>query len=248
MIDIHTHILPGLDDGARSLDEAVAMLRMAKEAGTTDIVASPHANQQFAFHPESVERAIARLRAAAGDIPRIHYGCEMHLTPENMQDALRAPARYSIAHAGYLLVELSDSLIPRNAGDIFMRMLDAGMRPILAHPERNPILQARLHELEEWVASGCLTQITAQSLSGGFGRPAKAAAQELLQRGMAHFIASDAHDPKHRPPLLAEARETVEAAFGPETAARLFSENPRCCLQGMPVCASAPRRKRFRLW
>src|SRR5437588_4823004 len=104
MIDIHSHILPGLDDGSHSPEESAAMVRMAADAGTTDIVATPHANQEYAFDPGIVEQKIADLQAAIGGTPRIHYGCDFHLTLENIDDALRFPGKYSINHRGYLLV------------------------------------------------------------------------------------------------------------------------------------------------
>ena len=148
MIDIHSHILPGLDDGSKSLDESVDMLTQASAAGTTDIVASPHANQEYKFDPLVVEQKIGELQAAAGDAPQIHYGCDFHLTLENIEDALRFPGKYSINHRGYLLVEFSDFLIPKTTEEIFARMMNAGLRPIVTHPERNQLLQCRMAELE----------------------------------------------------------------------------------------------------
>ncbi|MCX6633009.1 MAG: hypothetical protein NTW28_35895, partial [Candidatus Solibacter sp.] len=121
MIDIHSHILPGLDDGSKSLEESAEMVRQAAAAGTTDIVASPHANQKYPFDPLVVERKIGELQAAAGDSPRIHYGCDLHLSMENIADALHLPGKYSINHRGYLLVEFSDLLIPKTADQIFAR-------------------------------------------------------------------------------------------------------------------------------
>ncbi len=172
MIDIHSHILPGLDDGSESLEESVAMLQQAAAAGTTDIVASPHANQEYFFDPLMVEQKIGELQAAVGDAPQIHYGCDFHLTLENIEDALRVPGRYSINHRGYLLVEFSDFLIPKTTEETFARMMKVGLRPIVTHPERNQLLQRRLPELEEWVAQGVHLQVTAQSLLGRFGRTA----------------------------------------------------------------------------
>ena len=194
MIDIHSHILPGLDDGSKSLEESVAMLRQAAAAGTTDIVASPHANQEYVFDPLVVEQKIGELQAAVGDAPQIHYGCDFHLTLENIEDALRVPGRYSINHRGYLLVEFSDFLIPKTTDEIFARMMKAGLRPIVTHPERNQLLQRRLPELEAWVAQGVHMQVTAQSLLGRFGKTAKGCAHELMGRGLVHFLASDAHN------------------------------------------------------
>ena len=237
MIDIHSHILPGLDDGSKSLEESVAMLRQAAAAGTTDIVASPHANQEYAFDPLVVERKIGELQAAVGDAPRIHYGCDFHLTLENIEDALRSPGKYSINHRGYLLVEFSDFLIPKTTGQLFASMRKAGLRPIVTHPERNQLLQYRLPELEAWVAEGAHLQVTAQSLLGRFGRTARKCAHELVGRGLVYFLASDAHDTRWRTTALDESRQYVEKRFGPEAALRLFVENPRSALAGVPLTA-----------
>jgi protein-tyrosine phosphatase len=247
MIDIHSHILPGLDDGSKSLDESVAMLRQAAAAGTTDIVASPHANQEYAFDPMVVEQKIGELQAAVGDVPQIHYGCDFHLTLENIDDALRSPGKYSIDHRGYLLVEFSDFLVPKNTADIFARLMAAGTRPIIAHPERNPILRNRLPDLERWIAQGCLLQVTAQSLLGRFGKSAEAVGRDWLARGLVHFLASDGHDLDRRPAVLADSRLYVEREFGAETACRLFVGNPQAVLDGVPV-ALEPARVSRKSW
>ncbi|MGA2268615.1 MAG: CpsB/CapC family capsule biosynthesis tyrosine phosphatase [Bryobacteraceae bacterium] len=251
MIDIHSHILPGLDDGAVTPEEALAMLRMAAAAGTTDIVASPHANQEFAFDPATVEHKIAELQEAAGNTPRIHFGCDLQLTTENIEDALRWPGKYSINHRGYLLVEFSDFLIPRTSGEIFARMIAAGLRPIVTHPERNPLLREKVTELEAWVRQGCLVQVTAQSLLGRFGKSAKAAGDHLIARGLVHLLASDAHDLKLRPPVLDEAHRYAQRTFGAEAARWLLLENPRAVLAGASgVTAAMPvrRKKWFSFW
>src|SRR5215467_2489642 len=119
MIDIHSHILAELDDGAQSFEESVEMVRMAAAAGTTDIVASPHSNDEYDFEPETVERRISELQRAASESLVIHYGCDFHLNPENIESALRSPDRYTIDHKSYLLVEFSDFLIPRTTAEIF---------------------------------------------------------------------------------------------------------------------------------
>ncbi len=250
MIDVHSHILPGLDDGARTQDEAVSMARMAASAGTTDIVATPHANEQFCFDPTVAGQRIAELQQACGETPRIHYGCELHLTPDNIDDALRFPARYSIAHRAYLLIEFSDLWIPKTAGEILARLMAAGIRPVLAHPERNPILRGRFADLDVWVEEGCLLQVTAQSLTGRFGRAAQSGSEELMRLGLVHLLASDAHDTRHRPPVLDEAWQYLKDRFGQPIAQRLLVENPRAVLEGKPVEAVVPikRKRRFALW
>ncbi|MBZ5577638.1 MAG: exopolysaccharide biosynthesis protein [Acidobacteriia bacterium] len=235
MIDIHSHILPGLDDGSSAMEESIAMLRMAAAFGTTDIVATPHANMQFAFDPADVERRIAELQEAAGDVVRIHYGCDFHLTPENIDDALRAPGKYSINHRGYLLVEFSDGFIPKTTGEIFTAMRNAGICPIVTHPERNRLLQKKIEDLEAWVEQGCCLQVTAQSLLGLFGTHAKEFSHTLMERRLVHFLASDAHDLKHRTTDLKPAWQYVEEHYGGDMARRLFIDNPQSALDGIPL-------------
>ena len=250
MIDIHSHILPGLDDGSKSLDESVEMVRLAAEKGTTDIVATPHANPDYRFEPRVVEERISQVQAAAGDSPRIHYGCDFHLTMENIEDALLAPAKYSIDHHGYLLVEFSDFLIPKTTDEIFARMIQVGLRPIITHPERNQLLHHRLDLMETWAAMGVLIQVTALSFLGQFGKTAKRSADALMEHGLAHFVASDAHDTRWRTTDLSEARKYVEKRYGAEAAERVFVENPRAALAGVPISA-APipiKRKRWFSW
>jgi protein-tyrosine phosphatase len=235
MIDIHSHILPGLDDGAKSLQESVAMLRIAARSGTTDIVATPHSNLEYSFDPAEVTRKIAELAAAAGPEPRIHRGCDFHLSYENIQRAVAEPARFTINGRRYLLVEFPDLLIFKTSGEIFDMLLASGIIPIITHPERNYLLQQRLQELENWVEKGCLLQITAQSFLGRFGRHAKDFADLLMRRGLAHLVASDAHDAEDRPPDLSGAFEYLSRKHGEETADRVLVANPRCVLEGAPV-------------
>jgi protein-tyrosine phosphatase len=251
MIDIHSHILPGLDDGSESLEDSVAMLRQAAEAGPTDIVASPHASPKYEFDPLVVEAKIGELQAAIGDTPRIHYGCDFHLTMENIDDALRSPGKYSIDHRGYLLVEFSDFLIPKSTDEIFSRMMHVGIRPVVTHPERNQILQTRMDELESWVSQGAHVQVTAQSLTGRFGKTARRCAHELMDRGLVHFLASDAHDTKWRTTPLDETWRYVDERFGPEVARRLLEDNPRSVLAGVPLSPEPlpiKRKKWYSFW
>jgi protein-tyrosine phosphatase len=247
MIDIHSHVLYGLDDGPTTFEESVEMLRMAAAAGTTDIVASPHANEEFHFDPDVVQGRIAELQTKAGDSPVIHYGCDFHLTVENIQDALQFPGKYSVNHRGYLLVEFSDFLIPKTIRQIFGEMIGAGMRPVITHPERNRLLRERTEEMKSWIEQGCLVQITAQSLLGRFGRSAREASMTFMNRNMVHVLASDGHDLKHRPPVLNEAFHLVSERFGEGTARQLCMTNPQAILKGEPVEACLPP-KRARRW
>ena len=248
MIDIHAHILPGVDDGPPDLDTSLAMLRLAARTGTTDIVATPHASLQFPYEPKSISARLAELRDAAGDWIRIHAGCDLQLHYENIQKVLAHPETYSINGRGYLLVELSELIIPRNLHEIFAQMRAAGLSPILTHPERNPLLEHRLEELEAWVEQGLALQITAQSLFGRFGRSARTQARKLLERNLVHFIASDAHDPEDRTPRLDEAWRWVEQNFGDAHARILLEENPRAILHGEAIKRPPSPARRPRFW
>jgi protein-tyrosine phosphatase len=247
MTDIHSHILPGLDDGAATLEQSLAMLRLAAESGTRQIVATPHASLEFSFDPAVVAAKIAELQAAAGEVPRIYGGCDLQLNFDNIQDALAHPERYSINGQGYLLVEFSDLLIVKSIEEIFARMRAAGLTPVITHPERNWLLQQRLEQLEAWVESGCKLQITAQSLFGRFGREARAFARVLLERNLVHFIASDAHDAEDRTPRLDEAFRWVESRYGRPRAEALLVENPQAALEGAEV-GTPPAGRRRRWW
>jgi protein-tyrosine phosphatase len=249
---VHSHILPGLDDGAKTLEESLEMLRLAAASGSTDIVASPHANHEFKFDPEIVAAKLDQLRAAAAGLIRIHTGCDFHLSYDNIQDSLQHPSKYAINHKNYVLVEFSDLLIPKTTDDVFYQMQAAGMIPIITHPERNMLLQKRLDKLEDWVGSGCLVQVTAQSFLGRFGKQAKAFADLLLERGLVHIVASDAHDTKYRPPSLKEAYEYVAKQYGPGRAEMLFVKNPGAALTGARLEVyyepPVPVRKWYRFW
>lgn len=250
MIDLHSHILPGLDDGPQTLEECAAMLRMAAEAGTTDIVATPHANLQFRFQPELIEEKIAELGRACGPILRIHRGCDFHLSYDNIQDALANPTRYTINQKNYLLVEFSDLLIAKTIDEILFRLREAGITPIVTHPERNWLLQQRVEQLHTWVLNGCLIQVTAQSFWGRFGPEARRFCRELMQRDLVHFVASDAHDCEDRPPRLDTAYQHIAKKYGEERAQRLLVKNPRTVLDGAPwECEPVPEpAKRPRKW
>ncbi|HTM47901.1 MAG TPA: CpsB/CapC family capsule biosynthesis tyrosine phosphatase [Bryobacteraceae bacterium] len=252
MIDVHSHILPGVDDGAKTLEESLAMLRLAAGSGTTDIVASPHANHEYKFDPDVNSLLLADLRHAIGGTIRIHHGCDFHLSYDNIQDALKNPRKYAINNKNYVLVEFSDLLIPKTTDDVFYQMRMAGMIPIITHPERNMLLQQRLNQLKAWAESGCLLQVTGGSLLGRFGKQAKAFADRLMKEGLAHIVASDAHDTRHRPPSLKEAFEYVARTYGPERAEMLFHANPAAVLTGDPVDpypeVVLPQKKWFQFW
>ncbi|HWR51980.1 MAG TPA: CpsB/CapC family capsule biosynthesis tyrosine phosphatase [Bryobacteraceae bacterium] len=250
MIDIHSHILPGLDDGARTLEQAVEMVRVAAEAGTTDLVASPHCNLDYAFDPAVVESKLAEVAEASGHAVRLHFGCDFHFYYENIQNAFDDPHRYTIGHRSYLLVEFPDLLIPATTREVFTGLLDRGIVPVITHPERNYLLQARLPQLQTWVDDGVLLQVTAQSFLGRFGSDARRFSEELMRRGMVHIVASDGHDPEDRPPRLDHAYRHIAKKWGEDWANALCVANPEAALQGvsLPHQPKPAAKSWYRFW
>jgi protein-tyrosine phosphatase len=235
MIDIHSHILPGLDDGAQSMAEAIEMIEIASATGTTAIVASPHADTQYDYEPERIEELLAEIRVQVGADISLVRGCDFHLMLSNVEAALKDPARYTIGGKCYLLMELSDMVVFPNTGALWTELESAGMKIILTHPERNPLLRQRIELIEEWVALGRYMQVTAQSLLGAFGPKAYRFSTKLLDRGLVHFLASDGHNTRHRPPRLDQGFEWVAKNYSPKLAQLLCVEHPQAVLAGEPL-------------
>jgi protein-tyrosine phosphatase len=235
MVDIHCHILPELDDGATEANIAQQMFKMAADDGITDLVATPHSNYQYEFDPEINRRKRDELQRAMGAIPKLHLGCDFHLSFENLEHARQDHSRFSINGKQYLLVEFADTNIPPHIDHIFFDMLSRNVIPIITHPERNPILADQLDLLAKWIELGCLVQITAASVTGRFGKRALRSTQALLRRNMAHFIATDAHNLTTRPPILSEARDVIARDVSPDIAEALSEANPRAVVEGKPL-------------
>ncbi len=226
------------------------MLKMAADTGTTDIVATPHADLRFKFDAELVAERIRELAAATGNVPQIHSGCDFHFSLENVQAALANPSQFTINGLSYLMVEFADNFIPPSAEDVFREFAIHGIVPVITHPERNPILQGSHELLRKWIQLGCLVQVTAQSLTGRFGKAANRTAWALLRKSLVHVVASDAHDTEQRPPRLDRACKILTAEMGAEAASLLLEENPAAVIRGERVWIQAavpspPKKKWF---
>jgi len=235
MIDIHHHLLYGLDDGADSLETSVEMARLAVAEGITHVVCTPHANSYHEFDP-SVNRArITELRGRLVEekIPlTLGLGCDFHLSYDNAKLALADTKRFSINGLGYLLVEVPDYGLPPGLTETFYELRLAGLTPILTHPERNPTLQNEPERLIEWLRAGLLIQVTADALTGHKGRRAEQMANDLLEKRWVHFLATDAHNITTRPPRMRDARDLVATRFGASYAHSLCVTNPLAVFMG----------------
>ncbi|HEV2290188.1 MAG TPA: CpsB/CapC family capsule biosynthesis tyrosine phosphatase [Candidatus Acidoferrales bacterium] len=235
MIDIHCHILPDLDDGSDSMETSLGMAEMAIEDGVTHVIGTPHANSTYAFAPKLMRERREELQEKLGERLAIATGCDFHLTFENIE-ALRAdPLRFTLNQKNYLLVEFGDFSIPPAIDRTLHELQLLGLHLIITHPERNPLIRSQWELLWNWMRQGCLVQVTAQAITGGFGSRAQAAAGRLLDAGAIHFIASDAHNLTTRPLRLKAAFEAVAEKKGEEMARALFESNPRAALEGRPL-------------
>ncbi len=232
MIDIHSHILAEVDDGAKSWEISQEMCRMAAADGIEHMVATPHANDRYKYDRDFLQKQLNELRALAGGKPRLSLGCDFHLSFENVQDVLVRPEWYCIEGGRYLLVELSNYSIPAQIEEYFTKLGDREIRPIITHPERNPILQQNPQRVLKWVELGCAVQVTASAITGFWGERAWRIASWLLERDAVHFLATDAHDTKHRVPVLSAARKEVAEICGAEVAKALVDDNPRAVISG----------------
>ncbi len=232
MIDIHHHLLFGLDDGAPDIETSVAMVEAAADNGITHIVCTPHANTRWTFDPEINRQKLAEIEARVNGKVTLGLGCDFHLSYDNIEDALKNRSKYTINGKQYLLVEFADLMIPISMNDAFYEMIVAGMYPIITHPERNLTIQRHPERMKEWLREGCLVQVTASSLTGRFGRTAQSLAMEFMEKDWVHFLATDAHNLQSRPPNLREAYDVVSKRFGPATAERLCVENPKAAFYG----------------
>jgi protein-tyrosine phosphatase len=231
VIDLHSHVLPGLDDGAEDLEEAVAMCRAAAGDGIEVLAATPHVRDDYPTTPLQMEQALAALRAAAGDSVRLVGGGEIDLAQlERPRDEL---ARFALAgNPKYLLVETPYVGWPLDLPEKLFRLQADGITPVLAHPERNAEVQERPDLLEPIVAGGTLVQLTAASIDGRVGRRAQSCAATLLDRNLAHLVASDAHAPDVRAIGMSAA---VEALGDEELARWLTVSVPSAIVENDPL-------------
>jgi protein-tyrosine phosphatase len=253
MVDVHCHILPGLDDGPEDIEESLAMAESAISDGITHVVATPHCSNSYPFDYARVQSLRDHLQTEIGDRLNLATGCDFHLNPENLE-ALRTDAPpFCINQHDYLLVEFNEISIPPSMDDALHALQLKGLRPIVTHPERNGILRRQPERLAKWVRLGCFVQVTAGSLTGTFGPRAQEDSLCWIAKGFVHFVASDAHNTKRRPLRLQAAYEAVSKQFGDVKARALFLENPWAAFEGrdlphvpeIPDETISPRRKRF---
>jgi protein-tyrosine phosphatase len=245
MIDLHTHVLPGLDDGARDLDAALAICRAAAADGVAVLAATPHVRADYPTRAEAMQRGVAVLAAAAAGIVEVRPGGELALEMLDRASSELRPFGLG-GNPRYLLVETPYHGWPLDLDERMFRLRVAGFTPVLAHPERNADVQAHPQLLDAHVANGGLVQLTAGSVDGRLGERSRACAEALLARQAAHLLASDAHEPHVRAAGLSAA---AAALHDDELARWLTTDVPRALVDDLelpPRPARAGRRVRAR--
>jgi protein-tyrosine phosphatase len=233
MIDLHSHILFGLDDGASELDISIEMARIAVADGITHMACTPHV--QEGVYPNtwtSIRPVLELLQQALHErhIPlALFCGAEAHLAWD-LPEKLRRGDIPTINDTRYFLLELPHLIIPQRLHDFVMRLKDAGFIPIITHPERLSWVERRPDLLAKIADLGCPLQLTADSLLGSFGAVAQEQASRLIDAGMLVFVASDAHSPRSRAPRMSSAMKLVSSLWGEAAARRMFVEIPQSIL------------------
>lgn len=245
MIDLHTHILPGIDDGVRTEEEAVEFARVAHADGIRTIVATPHCKEGFFVNDrDAVLAAVAPLEArleSEGIDVRLVPGAEVHICAD-LVDRIKDGRAPTLADNGRtLLLELSLSQYPVDLANLVFQLKLAGIVVVLAHPERIRYFQDDVSRYVEVVRMGAYGQLTTGSLLGTFGTSAREFSEELLEKRLVHVLATDAHNTRGRPPLMREAVEVAGEIVGERFAEAMATSIPRTLLDGREPDVPEPR-------
>ena len=239
MIDLHSHILPELDDGARTLQDAIVMARMAAQSGVTTMVATPHCADDRRREVYGTWRFFQDALEESGIPLQLLLGMEIFGTPSTAR-MLREESLFTLNGSRYPLIEFSFHSNGRQETHILQDVISAGFVPIIAHPERYLYVQDDPTILNHWYGMGCLMQINRGSLLGRFGRHAQKLSAELVARGFATVIASDAHSPHQRTPWLKDVQELVFEGLSAQHAKLLLEDNPRKIIENENIQPADP--------
>lgn len=239
MIDLHSHILPELDDGAQDLRQALEMAHIAVGSGVTAMVATPHCADDRVDEVLSMLKLMRSALRESGIRLQLCSGMEIFGT-RNTARLLQEGRLLTLNRSRYPLIEFSFHSDGYRETQILADVIQAGYRPVVAHPERYSYVQYAPELLNRWVKMGCLLQVNKGSLLGRFGRTAQELSMELVDRGFAAAVASDAHATAYRTPWMAEIRDLLEAEFAPEAARYLLLENPGRILNNESIPPAEP--------
>lgn len=247
MIDLHCHVLPGIDDGAPTIDDSIAMLDAYAGLGVRTVVATPHLtvplDPEYAARIDAAVAEVAPLARQRGIF--LARGFEIALAPDSARH-IAVDHRLTLAGSDVVMVDLPFTEWPLYADDALFAVQATGYRVLLAHPERYPGIQDDPAKAEDLVARGILLQVTIGSFAGAFGSRARRSAEELLARGLVHILATDAHSAGHRMAAVPAGLARLRQLAGEAQVQRATVEAPASLLNGDP--APAPIRSRQRSW
>lgn len=233
-IDIHSHILPGIDDGAENIEEALKMLRCAAQEGITQMIATPHFHYRRGHaSAEKVRETLDKLQSAANreKLPiKLYAGNELYYTHELLEQVKEGRV-LTLAESDYILLEFSTASEPRKIQNAVYEFLSEGYSPVIAHIERYQAFLENTEFAEEIAKMGAYYQLNASSLTETFGWRLKKFAKHMLQEGLVQFVATDAHDSSLRKPAYGKAEEWLVKKIGKTETQKLFVENPEKILQ-----------------
>jgi protein-tyrosine phosphatase len=246
MIDLHSHILPGIDDGAKNLAMSLAMARIAVDDGITTMACTPHIYPGMYMndaHGISLAKdALQEHINQAGISLHLTTGADVHLVP-GVLSGLRSGQVPTLARSRYVLLEPSHHVAPPHFEESVFELVAAGYIPVITHPERLTWVEDHYPIFARMIGQGCWMQVTAGALTGMFGPRAKYWGERFLGEGHTHIIATDAHSSGRRVPQMSPAKEIAERSLGKEEAHRLVYERPYAILQNLPPCEVAPLPK-----
>jgi len=244
MVDLHCHVLPDVDDGAQSIEEALEMLRKAAAGGVDTVVATPHMIRglyEIGFlEREQMTADLQKTADENGIKIRVKSGVECYLSPDILEDSSELKKLTLGNNGKYILVELPMQAVPPYAEEVLFNLEIQGLTPVLAHPERNMRICRDPNILFDFVTKGCVAQLNVGSILGHFGKWIRKAARILLTHKLVHVIASDMHSADS--PTLDQAVSVVEDLLGTEYASRMFTEIPRRILAGEAFHKDPPQR------
>jgi protein-tyrosine phosphatase len=254
MFDLHSHLLPGIDDGATSADVALEMARAYVDQGVECVVCTPHILPGL-YHNTGpqIREAVSAMQARLDDagIPlKLAAGADNHMVSD-FAAGLKRGHLLTLAESVYVLAEPPHHVAPARLEDFFFGLLLAGYVPVLTHPERLSWIESKYDVIERLAERGVWMQITAGSLRGAFGSRARYWAERMLAEGLVHVIATDAHDAQIRRPDLLEGRQAAERFVGTEEAGHMTVTRPSCVLRNilpkdLPVPANGAAIKELR--
>ena len=243
MIDLHSHLLPGIDDGAKDLATSLAMARLASSDGITTIACTPHILAGvYNNNGPAIRRAVAQLAESiveAGIPITLVTGADVHIAPD-LDVQLRDGRALTLNNSRYLLLEPPHHVLPPRLEDLIFGLQAAGYVPIVTHPERLSWVEGHYDLIGRLVSSSVLMQITAGSVMGRFGRGPRYWAERMLDEGLCHLLATDAHNTEQRAPRLAEARDVVAQWLGDDEAINLVLRRPQGILDNLSPAELPP--------